>query len=96
MKEVFLVKSENKIKAEDALKKDDVVGRGSITLKSPDSLDIKEEGYFIIVDCSQEGLARAGELLKGLAVKYGKKDEVLKKVEEQDDAALQGFGSILG
>ena len=96
MKEVFFVKSEDRIKAEGALKKDDVVSRGSIVLRSAASMDAKEEGYFIIIDCSDEGVARAQELLSGIAQKYKRRDAVLKKLEEQEDAALQGFGSFMG
>ncbi|HLD83519.1 MAG TPA: hypothetical protein VI979_01540 [archaeon] len=96
MKEVFLVKPEDKLKAEDALKKDDVVSRGSIMLRAAASLDIKEEGYFIIVDCSAEGIAKARELLKTMAIKHGKKEIVLQKIEDQENAALQGFGSFMG
>lgn len=100
-KEVFLVSGENKSKAEDALKKDDVVGRGSIMLRSASALgvknkSVKENDYFLIVDCSEEGIKKAGELLKDLAKKYEKKDQVLKKIEEQEDSAIEGFGAILG
>ncbi len=96
MKEVFLVPAEARLKAEEALKKDDVVSRGSIILRAASSLEIKEDGYFIVVESSEEGIKKATELLKGLATRYAKKDVVLKKIEEQDDAALAGFGSILG
>ena len=96
MKEVFLIKSEDKIKAEDALKKDDLVSRGSIMLKSPSSLGIKEDGYFVIIDASEEGVKKAEELLKEFGPKYDKKDNVLKKIQEDEDSAIQGFGNILG
>ncbi|MBI4018737.1 MAG: hypothetical protein HY364_00605 [Candidatus Aenigmarchaeota archaeon] len=96
MKEVFLVRSEDKLKAEDALKKDDMINRGSIMLRAAGSLDIKEEGYFIIVDCSAEGIAKAREILKDMMLKHDKKEIVLQKIEEQENAALQGFGSFMG
>ena len=41
MKEVFLVSSENKNKAEMELKKDDLVSRGSITIRAAASLGIE-------------------------------------------------------
>ena len=65
-------------------------------MRAASSLEIKEDGYFIVVESSEEGIKKATELLKGLATRYAKKDVVLKKIEEQDDAALAGFGSILG
>ncbi|MCX6815570.1 MAG: hypothetical protein NT120_01840 [Candidatus Aenigmarchaeota archaeon] len=96
MKEVFLVKSENKQKVEDLLKKDDVVSRGSITIKVPASLDIKEDGYFFILDVGEEAMKKAEELIKGIAEKYKNGKKVIEKVEEQEDSAMEGFGNILG
>lgn len=96
MQEVFLVKAENKIKAEDIVKKDDIVNRGSISVKQPSSLDIKEDGFFLIIDAQPEAIKRAEELLKGMAEKYKNKEIVLKKIEEEEDKAIEGFGNILG
>lgn len=96
MKEVYLVSMENKNKAEMALKQDELVNRGSITLKEPSSIGMKEEGIFIILDASEDALKKAEDLLKGLAKKYKKKNEVIKKVDEQENAAIEGFGNIIG
>ena len=96
MKEVLLVKSENKQKVEDLLKRDDVVSRGSITIKTPAALDIKEDGYFFILDAQPETLKRAEELTKGLAEKYKNAKNVIEKLEEEEDRAIEGFGNILG
>ena len=63
MHEVFLVGMENKDKAERLLKADEEVNRGSISLRSAASLDINEEGYFIIIDCPAEAVKKAAELL---------------------------------
>ncbi|MAH42197.1 hypothetical protein CL614_00515 [archaeon] len=94
-KEVFLVSNENKGKAEQALKQDDEINRGSISVRQCGSLDIDEEGYFIIVDLNEEALEKAKKLLKDLATIYEKKDDVLKKIESEEEA-LGGFGNILG
>ncbi len=96
MKEVLLVKSENKQKVEDLLKRDDIVSRGSITIKSPSSLDIDEEGYFFILDMRESSIERAEELTKELAQKYKDGKKVIHKVEEEEDRAIEGFGNILG
>ena len=96
MKEVFIVKSENKQKVEDILKKDDIVSRGSITIKTPESLDIDEEGYFFILDAPEETIKRTEELTKNLAEKYKKAKRVIEKAEEQESSAIEGFGNILG
>ncbi len=96
MKEVFLVKTENKQKVEDLLKKDDVVSRGSITIRTAASLDIKEEGYFFILDMPESSLKIAEGLTKGIAEKYKHGENIIKKVQEQEDSAIEGFGNILG
>ena len=96
MKEVFIVKGENKQKVEDLLKQDDVINRGSITIKTPASIDMKEDGIFFILDMPEEAMKRAEELTKGLAEKYKHGKDVIKKVEEQENTAIEGFGSILG
>lgn len=96
MKEVLLVKSDNKQKVEDALKKDDVVSRGSITIRTAASLEIKEDGYFFILDMPESSINKAEELTKGIAEKYKHKEKVIKKVEEEEDKAIEGFGNILG
>ena len=96
MKVVYLIKSENKNKAELALKADEIVNRGSITIKEPSSLDIDEEGVFFILDLNEAALKRAEELLKGLGEKYKHSEKVLGAVEEQENAAMSGFGNILG
>lgn len=96
MKEVFLVSSENKNKAEMELKKDDLVSRGSITIRTASSLGIKEDGYFIVVDASEEALKRAEEIMKELGKKYKDWKKVLEKIDEQEGSAMEGFGNILG
>ena len=96
MRVVYLASNENKAKAEDALKKDDTVNRGSITVRSAPSLDMKEDGYFIIYDGSEEAVKIADKLLKGVAERYKKAEDVLKKIDEQEDSAIEGFGNILG
>ena len=96
MKEVFLVLAENKDKAENALRTDDLVSRQSIVVRSAPHLDINEEGYFIIIDGSEAAIKKAHELLDKLAKRYEQKEKVLAKVEEQENAAIEGFGNILG
>lgn len=96
MKEVFLVSSENKDKAEQLLRSNDIVSRQSITVRSAPHLDVDEEGYFIIIDGSEEAIKMAHGLLDELASKYEHKDKVIAKVKEQEDKAIEGFGDILG
>ena len=96
VQEVWLITSENKSKAETAVKQDDLVSRASIMIKAPSSLDIKEDGYFLIIEGSEEAIKKAEELLKDLGKKYENKEKVLAIVEEQENKATEGFGKILG
>ncbi|MCX6819062.1 MAG: hypothetical protein NT129_03635 [Candidatus Aenigmarchaeota archaeon] len=96
MKVVFLVSSENKNKAETALKGDDEISRGSITIREAKSLGFEENGIFFILDAPETAVKKAEELLKGLGKKYKKASAVIKKVEEQENTAIEGFGNILG
>ena len=96
MREVFEVSADNKSKAEELLKKDEEINRGSITLKTAASLDIDEDCYFIILDAPHENVEKAKKLLHEIAKPYKHTQKVLDKLDEQEDAAIEGFGNILG
>lgn len=96
MKEVFLVKAENKSRAEAALKGDEKVSRGSILIRESSSLGIGKGGVFFVLDAPENAVKKAAILLKGIGEKYKKKDEVIKKIDEETENATQGFGNILG
>lgn len=96
MREVFEVSSDNKSKAEDLLKKDEEINRGSITLRTAGSLDMDEDCYFIILDASEERIEKAKELLKDIGKPSKHRQQVLEKLDEQENAAIEGFGNILG
>jgi len=96
MRHVFFVKKENKSRAEDALKKDDRVSRQSIVLRECVAMGFKDDGYFIIIDSSDEAMKKAEELLHGLAEKYKHAKDVLKRFDESEQDAAEGLGMILG
>lgn len=96
MREVWLVSQSNRPKAEEVLKKDDLVSRQSIFVRSAGTLGIEAEGFFIIIDGSEKAIAKADELLKDLAKKYEKKDAVLKKFDEMEAATAEAFGFVIG
>ncbi len=95
-KEVFIVNSENKNKAELLLRGDDLIGRQSITIRLATALGMKEDGYFILIDGSEEALKKAKELLKGVAEKYKDGKIVIEKIDKEEDSAIEGFGNIIG
>ncbi|MBI4895392.1 MAG: hypothetical protein HY831_02760 [Candidatus Aenigmarchaeota archaeon] len=96
MREVFLVSGEKRMKAEDALKKDDLTGRQSISIRMCSSLGFKDEGFFIIFDGTEESLKKARELIKEFTIEYKNKDDVLKKYDDEEERASHGFGFIMG
>ena len=96
MREVFFVKSDNKSMIEDMLRRDDEIGRGSITVRSAASLDIDEDGYFIILDASHERVEKAKKLIHEFARPYANAKKILDKLDEQENSAIEGFGNILG
>ncbi len=95
MKEVWLVKKEKAAKAEEVLRKDDLVGRQSITVRDAETLGMKKKGVFILVDGNKNALKEAEKLLKGIAEKEKNKEEVIKKIEEEESAAISGFGALI-
>lgn len=95
-KEVFIVNNENKSKAETLLRGDDLISRQSITIRLATALGMKEDGYFILIDGSDESIKKAEELLKGTAERYKNKNAVIDKIKEEEDSAIEGFGNIVG
>jgi hypothetical protein len=95
IREVWLVPGDKKVKAEDAIKKDDLVGRQSIKVKDA-SMYSKEKGFFFVVDGSEKAIHKADELLKEFGSKYAHKNDVLAKLDKEEDEANSAFGFILG
>lgn len=96
MRVVYLVPAEHRSAAEDALKKEELVNRGSIAVRAAGALGFNEDGFFIILDASEHAVKQADTLLKNLAERYDDADKVLHAYDEQEDAAAEGFGAILG
>jgi len=94
MQEVWLVKKDIR-KAEDLLRKDDLVSRQSITVRDAKALGLEKEGSFILIDGDEKALKQAEKLLKDFAQKAKKKDEVIEKIKEEEDAAISGFGALI-
>ncbi len=98
MEVVWFFSKENGRKAEEILKKDDEVSRGSIVIREAESLGIEKEGYFIFYTGDEEKVKKAEELIRDL--KEDVEEEVLKKAaekyKEESEKALQGFGGIFG
>ena len=96
IRKVFLVLGEKRQKAEDILKKDDVVGRQTIIIRMCSSLGFKDDGFFIIVEGPDSVIKKAKELLGDLVVEFKDEDAVLKKYDELEEKATHGLGFIMG
>ncbi|NIO23309.1 MAG: hypothetical protein GTN38_04770 [Candidatus Aenigmarchaeota archaeon] len=98
MKAVFFIPSENYSKAKNLVYSDDLVSRQSINFRESKALGLKKEGYYLEIDGSEEAIKKLAELLKDLGKEVDKKEkeEVLKKISEQEESAAAGFGSIFG
>lgn len=95
IREIWLVPGDKKVKAEDAVKQDDLVSRQSIKVKDA-SMYSSEKGFFIIIEGNEKSIHRADELLKEFGKKYPKKEEVLEKIDKEEEEANVGFGFIVG
>lgn len=96
MKIVLHFKSENFAKGKDVLLTDDVVGRASLVFK--EGSIIGKDGYYCLLSGTEEQCKRALELVKDLAeeVEDKTKTQLINKIKEEEDRAIEGFGSILG
>ena len=103
---VLQLKSEKLNKVKDILLKDDTVNRASIKFKEGSEFDV--EGYICYISGTDERCARALEIIKvkdeegnvteelAEQVEEAKKDEIIKKIKEEEDKAIEGFGGIFG
>jgi len=98
MKAVFFIPAENYSKAKNIVYGDDMLSRQSINFRESKALGLKKDGYYLEIDGSEESIKKLAELLKDLGKEVDKKEreEVLKKISEQEESAAAGFGSIFG
>lgn len=96
MEIVLHFKSENYAKGKDILLTDDIVGRASMTFK--EGSIVGKDGYFCYFSGTDEQCKRAIELVKDLAeeVTDDTKSQLISKIKEEEQRAIEGFGNILG
>lgn len=105
MEIVLQIKSANLSKVKDLLLKDETVNRASITFKEGKVFDV--EGYVCYISGTEERCQRALEIVKmkdeegnvtdlAKEVESEKAEEIIKKIKEEEDRAIEGFGSFLG
>jgi DNA-binding cell septation regulator SpoVG len=95
--QVYLISGEDLEKVRQALMSDDITSRANIVFKDAKLLTGRE-GYYIRVIGTEEQLKRIKEIIGSSAKEIEAKEveEVLKKIQEEDENALAGFGSIFG
>lgn len=96
MRTVFETTPAQSKKAEEALLKDDLVGRQSIYIRNSKALGFVGDKVYIIMDGSEQAIARAKELLKDLAKEAANKEEVLATFDRIEAEAAAGMGFLLG
>jgi DNA-binding cell septation regulator SpoVG len=95
--QVYLISGEDLEKVRQTLFSDEITSRANIVFKDAKLLTGKE-GYYIRVIGTEEQLKRIKEIIGESAKEIEAKEveEVLKKLQEEDESALAGFGSIFG
>ncbi len=96
MEIVLHFKPENLARCKEILLTDDVVGRASLVFK--EGSIIGKDGYFCYLSGTEEQCKKALELIKDLAeeVEDETKSQLINKIKEEEDKAIEGFGNILG
>lgn len=106
MEVLIQIDTKNYQKVKDMLLKDDVVSRSSVIFKDAKQYGGKE-GYYCYISGLENQCKRALDLVKqkdkeGEIIELGKevtgkdKEEFVKKIKEEEDRAMEGFGGIFG
>lgn len=82
----------------DVLLKDDIVSRQSVVARDARSLGLSRDDHYVIVEGSDAGVARAVELLKGIAASLegSAAEDIYRRIRSQEDEAASGMGFIFG
>jgi len=97
MQVVFFVEKEKLQNAKEIINQDPI-GRQSITIRDNKSLGLETDGYYIMIDGSEEACEEARERLKDVAkeLEGDEKQKVIDKMKEMEESAMEGFGGIFG
>lgn len=96
MEIVLHVASANMNKLKEILNKDDSVSRSSITFREGSMIGKKD--YFCLISGTDEQCKKAIEISKELAkeAEVKDRDELIKKIKEEESRASEGLGGIFG
>lgn len=94
---VFSVEDENLKKVRDLVGiGEDSIVRQSLIFRDNRALGLDKEGDYLMIDGSEEACKEAQKRLKDLAeeLEGEEKETVIKKIEEMENSAMEGFGGI--
>ncbi len=96
MDAVYFIPRDKFQDVENALLKDDVLSRQSLTFRNAAIFGSKEDVVCVKISGSDEAMEKAKELVgdKGKLIEGKEKEKILKQITEEEDAVAQGFGSI--
>ncbi len=102
MEIVLHVKGKEFTNFKEKLLGDEIVNRASIVFKDAKQFG-KDSGYFCILSGTEDRCKRAIKLTKdedgnelAKEIVGEEKEKILKKIKEEEDKAIEGFGNILG
>ncbi|MCD6591203.1 MAG: hypothetical protein J7K72_04500 [Candidatus Aenigmarchaeota archaeon] len=98
MRTVFFISSDNYQKARNMVYGDDIISRQTINFRECRTLGFDKDGYYLEINGSEEAVKKLKELLGSLCKELdnNEKNEVLKKIDEQEKNAEAGFGALFG
>jgi cobyric acid synthase len=94
---VYEIEKSNLQKAKGKVLTDDIVGRASILFKEGNALGAGNK-YYCYISGIEEACKKSEELMKDLGKKVDEKtkEQIIKKIKEEEDKAMHGFGGIFG
>jgi hypothetical protein len=90
MKIVLEADINKKQAVEKILKSDEIISRQSIITR------IYDNKCYFLIDGSEEAIKKAKEITKDIAKICEKQEEIIKRIEEEENDAMYGFGNIFG
>lgn len=79
--------------------REDMLKRVGYTARECRFMDSEREGYYLFIKSAPEMIKKVDELLEGMNIEKvaGKEaEEVIKKIEAEDESAATGMGMIFG
>ena len=97
MEIIYEIEKSKVQKVKDTLLKDDLVARASILFKDGNALGFQNK-YYCYISGVEEACKKSEELMKDLGKKVDEKtkEQILLKIKQEEDQAIQGFGGIFG